>query len=400
MRFILLTPEKSKSLFLFLFIAFWSLLSIASYQLIVEERHYRFDFYPRWVGSRALLQGESPYSDDITEQIQIGMFERKLNVDEDQQKFAYIAIIAFQLLPFWLLPFPFAVSLWIGLQLILLLCLPLFVWKILDWYPNLPSFITLILFSIILFRYPINSYLIGQFIPFCLASLVLAWWGISNGRYTIASIGLLLSLVRPEVVFIPVLFLLIVSWDICKFRIIKNLSIGLAAIWTLTWVMIGPWEVDYLNGLFSYSAYSAPVWPPLLINGTIFSSVFILVITTWAVWMILNVAMYSVKEKVGWLLCISAIFSLLTLPQTGNYTLILGLLVVWLVVGLPGKRTIISILISVILSLPWLFHLLPQAQASLEHLVIPLSLAFILTLKYHIRRNSSSLNSNWNLGDA
>ncbi|MBS3752740.1 MAG: hypothetical protein KGY46_05050 [Anaerolineales bacterium] len=163
-------PDLSKAI-MFLF-ALWFLLSIASYQLVVKDRNNRFDFYPRWIGSRSLLQGESPYSYEVTKKIQTGMFDRELGANEDQQKFAYMAIIAFQLIPFWLLPFPLAVSTWMGLQLTLLLCLPIGVWKLIGWKPSLFAFTFLVFFSIVIFRYPINSYLIGQFIPFCLASLV------------------------------------------------------------------------------------------------------------------------------------------------------------------------------------------------------------------------------------
>ena len=391
-------PDLSKAI-MFLF-ALWFLLSIASYQLVVKDRNNRFDFYPRWIGSRSVLQGESPYSQEVTKKIQTGMFDRELGANEDQQKFAYMAIIAFQLIPFWLLPFPLAVSTWMGLQLLLLLCLPIGVWKLIGWKPSLFAFTFLVFFSIVVFRYPINSYLIGQFIPFCLASLVFSWWGISYRSYSLASIGLLLSLVRPEVVFIPVSFMLIMSWNVCGFRVIKNFFIGLFALWILTWAMIGTWEIDYLQGLISYSGYSSPDWPPALINQPVFSVVFILSVAVWASWMILNVAKYPLKEKMGWLLCISITFSLLTLPQTGNYTLILGLLVVWFVVGLPGQRTLFIFLVSIILSLPWVFHLLPQPMIALEHLAIPISLAFAITLKYQFRKNSNSTATRIILSDA
>jgi len=391
-------PDLSKAI-LFLF-ALWLLLSIASYQLVVKNRNNRFDFYPRWIGSRSLLQGESPYSHQITRKIQDGMFDRELSANEDQQKFAYMAIIAFQLLPFWLLPFPLAVSIWMGLQLVLLLCLPIGVWQLIGWKPGLFAFTLLIFFSIVIFRYPINSYLIGQFIPFCLASLVFAWWGISYRRYGLASLGLLLSLVRPEVVFIPVSFMLIMSWNVCRMRVIKNLFIGLFALWALTWALIGSWEIDYLQGLISYSGYSSPVWPPALTNQPVFSVVLILSAAVWASWMTLNVAKYPFKEKMGWLLCISITFSLLTLPQTGNYTLILGLLVVWFIVGLPGQRTFFIFLVSIILSLPWVFHLLPQPMVDLEHLVIPLSFAFAITLKFQFHKISNFPATRTKLSDA
>ena len=99
----------------------WLVLSLGSYFLVVAPRGQRLDLFPRWVGARAVLRGETPYSDEITWQIQEGMFGRRLEPGEDQQRFAYLATITWPLLPFWLLPFPWAASLWCGLQPLLLL---------------------------------------------------------------------------------------------------------------------------------------------------------------------------------------------------------------------------------------------------------------------------------------
>lgn len=79
--------------FIPLSILFWLALSLASYWLVVVDNNHRFDFYPRWVGARAVLRGESPYSDAVTEDIQRGMFGRTLGPEEDQQRFAYAATI-------------------------------------------------------------------------------------------------------------------------------------------------------------------------------------------------------------------------------------------------------------------------------------------------------------------
>lgn len=133
---------------------FWLVLSLGSYFLVVAPREQRFDFFPRWVGTRSVLRGENPYSDEITWQIQDGMFGRRLQPGEDQQRFAYSATITWPLLPFWLLPFPWAASLWLGLQLLLLLVLPIWVASILGWQLRVSSLVLLLIFSIVLFRYP------------------------------------------------------------------------------------------------------------------------------------------------------------------------------------------------------------------------------------------------------
>jgi hypothetical protein len=81
-----------------LLLVLWILLSAVSYWLLALPRQQRFDFYPRWVGSRAVLAGENPYTQEVTWRIQEGMFGRRLGPGEDEQRFAYPAIIAWILL--------------------------------------------------------------------------------------------------------------------------------------------------------------------------------------------------------------------------------------------------------------------------------------------------------------
>ena len=190
---------------LVLFFLLWILLSIVSYNLVVVTREKRFDFYPRWVGAREVLQRNSPYSSNVTLSIQEGMFGRHLQPHEDQQQFAYTPLITWLLFPFWIIPFPLAISLWCGLQFALLLVAPLLIISILRWRITLISFLTLLVFSTIIYRYPINAYLLGQFIPFILVCVIIALWGLVQGHEILSGIALIWAMVRPEVTIILVL---------------------------------------------------------------------------------------------------------------------------------------------------------------------------------------------------
>ncbi len=233
---------------------FWLVLSLGTYFLVVAPGGQRFDLYPRWVGARAVLRGETPYSNEITWQIQEGMFGRRLEPGEDQQRFAYSATITWPLLPLWIMPFTWAASLWSGLQLLVLLILPIWAASILGWQLRASELILLLFFSIILFRYPINFYLIGQFIPFCLACLVAGWWGIVRGHWIAASLALVLAMVRPEVVMIPLLAMLVVVWEKGDRRIIIAWLAGILGLWILTRAWMGPWESACLSGILAYQA--------------------------------------------------------------------------------------------------------------------------------------------------
>ena len=67
------------------------------------------DLYPRWLGTRELLQhGRNPYSAAVTRDIQIGYYGVALTPDspiKDQQGFAYPLYVVFLLAPLTLVPF-------------------------------------------------------------------------------------------------------------------------------------------------------------------------------------------------------------------------------------------------------------------------------------------------------
>jgi len=194
------------------FIIFWILLSIATYFLLVRFRQHLTDFYPRWEGSRAALAGENPYSPEVSWRIQKTMFGRRQESYEIMQHYTYPATITWLLIPFWILPYPIAVSLWQGLQLLLLLLSPVGVVLLLRWKLRGTVFFFLVFLSVFGFRYPINTYVLGQFIPFVLASIILAWCGMAINKPVIIYLGLLGLLVRPEVVAIPMVILLLHNW--------------------------------------------------------------------------------------------------------------------------------------------------------------------------------------------
>ena len=206
----LATKQRNAAVLLLLL---WLSLSAASYFLLAVGRENRFDFFPRWVGARAVLRGENPYSQEVSWRIQGESLGYRAQPGEDQYRFSFSATITWLLLPFWLLPFPLAVSLWCGLQFLLLLVLPVWVASILRWQIRPAPLLVILVFSIVVYRYPVNAYLIGQFLPFSLACLVAAWWGLTRGKWIVNSLAMVFAMVRPEVVVLPLLALLVLAWE-------------------------------------------------------------------------------------------------------------------------------------------------------------------------------------------
>lgn len=325
------------------------------------------------------------------------MFDRVLQPQEDQQGFAYFPFVVWLLLIFWLLPFPISIALWCGLQFLLLLCSPLVVSDALGWRIRPLALATLLLFSMLIYRYPMNAYVIGQFVPLSLACLVVGWWGLAYERPMVTSGALIMAMVRPEIVVLPVLFLLVAAWRMNFKHVLFTWGAGVALMWRATSVMIGLWEKDFITGLLSYREYSSPIWPPALPANWLLTVFVLGVITLWALWFYLGLAEFSQREALGWGVAASTLVGLVIFPQTGNYTLILALPAAWVVLWTLQDDRLGWPLVLLVLSLPWAFHSEVSAIVDWEHIIIPCVFLITLTLA-RIRRGkyisrSSSLST-------
>lgn len=322
------------------------------------------------------------------------MFGRHLESYEDQQQFAYTPLITWLLLPLWLMPFPLAVSLWCGLQFVLLLVAPLLIVSILRWRITLISLLILLFFSTFIYRYPINAYLLGQFIPFVFVCVIIALWGLVQGYETLSGIVLVLAMVRPEVTIIPVLVLLFMAFRRGQIKVIIIWFGGLTILWLLTRFWIGVWEFDFIDGILAYREYSDPIWPPSLLGDLQLGLAFVFLVLCWAIWMFRELRQLQHFSHLVWILSVAVIVSLLVFPQTGDYTLILGLIPCWLMMWVVAKNFFGWVPILGILLSPWLFHFFVPVT-SLEHLIIPLALMVTLSLYWLVwkKKNISSQDS-------
>lgn len=367
----------------------WVGIAIASYSMLTDQRGQRFDFFPHWIGARTILNGENPYSREVTLRIQEGMFGQQLPPGNDEQRFVYSPLITWLLLPFWLLPFPISVSLWCGLQLLLVILLPVLFVYLVNWQIQPLSLICILIFSTLIFRYPIISYVLGQYTAFSLACLVFTWYGLNHKNPTLIAFSLILTTVRIEIIFLPVIFLLFIAWqENLRISILLWISVMLS-LWFFTDIWIGPWELNYFEWLMEYGSYATTVWPPGLLNNTYLAWFLVLAITFWGLWLYKGINSLKNSEKIGWGLSISILVWLIIFPQTGNYTLVLALLPAWLTLYATRGKKILWIAVFAVLGLPWLIYTLNPGNTDSEHLLVPLFIAILLTISW--LNNKSSL---------
>lgn len=346
----------------------FGILTVFNALYIVPARENRFDLYPRWRGGQAMWSGESPYSQAITNAIQQGMFGGTLPPDADQQRMVYPAYIGLILAPLLALPFSTAIAIWLSIQLIAVLATPILWLQILRWKPHPLLLGALILGLGIVFRYPINLYIVGQFTGTILLGFSLALWLLLQPQkrwHAVAGVVLALTAVPPTIAGPLALLLLAGAVLLGRPRGLIAFVGVLAALTAITIAMIGWWIPDWLMQLGDYPGYAAPVWAPNLITSGVLRVLFVagtvgvLIMAVWRLWKIRDLVEFSLTILI---LC------LLLLPQTGNYYLVL-LLPPLLAIFMRGGM-IIRLLVAGAIVSPWLLRALPTVSA--ETLLLPL----------------------------
>jgi hypothetical protein len=371
-----------------------------SQQVLVQQRGMRFDFYPRYVGVQAFWSGESPYAQSVTDRIQMGMFGELLPPEADQQRFAHPAYSAVFMAPFLALPAPTAIAVWITLQFAALLATP-FIWlRILRWRPPPLLFLLLLVGLIFVFRYPILSYLWGQFTGGIVFLLSLALLLLQHDRPAWAGTALALAAVPPSISG-PLTVVLLGGWVLngkhWRTALMFTALLGVASL--IGVLRIGWWLPDFIAGIRAYADYAHPVWaldylPEMLRPVAV---VAMLVLLGWLLlrWRRAAQAQPAITPEQLDFVCGTILVTLLLVPQTGNYYLVLCIPILMITLyrlRMPSQwRWLGYGLVMLTIISPWLWLLLRLPDV--ETLVTPLlvGITWGVTL---IRKTSWSISTN------
>jgi len=179
------------------------------------------DLYPRWLGARELLlRHRDPYSADITREIQSGYYGRPIesarpNDPKDQQAFAYPIYVVFLLAPTIWLPFAVVQKFFLWL-LVGLTAASIPIWlRTLRWKLSFPSVLTWIVLTLGSFP-AIQGFKLQQLTLLVAILLAAALFLVSRSNFVWAGILLSLASIKPQLVFLVVLWL--ISWVLGDWR--------------------------------------------------------------------------------------------------------------------------------------------------------------------------------------
>jgi hypothetical protein len=378
-------------------VVIYLLLAYTTYQTLTSQIPGGNDFYPRWQGTRALLlEGRDPYSEEVTLEIQHDMYGRPAREDEDQVAFAYPLYVALVILPFAPLPYPLAQAFWTSALILAALAALLVLLRTLDWNPHPAALVGLALWSV-LFYPTARSVILGQISIVVLVLVALALWALKGDRSFLAGCLLGLSTVKPQLVFLIVPFLILVTLRRGNYRVLAGFLSTVGILLVVTCILLPTWIPSFITGLASYRSYTgiyrggasplgylvtALVPAPLSGLGTLAVSLGLAacVAYTWF-------AAVAGRLQASAALSVTIVATLLLPGETGttNQVLLLLPLVHWLSMW-KEHRWVVGLVSSLLLLAPWLLFLC-TLEGDLEHpmMVLPLPTATILMLLWRRR---------------
>jgi hypothetical protein len=220
------------------------------------------DFLPRWVGTRLfLMEGQSPYSEETTQEIQRRFYGRPARSGEDQVLFVYPFYTIFLFSPFAMIEdYNLARAIWmtvleVSVILIVIAGLSLNRWRL------SPFMLGLLMLFAALWYYTVRALINANAALLIGLVVALALLAIRRERDGLAGLLLALTTIKPQMVIL--LVLLVLLWSISNQRWVLFWSFlgNLALITAVSSLLIPNWIWQNLVQLFAYPDYTQPTTP-------------------------------------------------------------------------------------------------------------------------------------------
>ena len=303
------------------------------------------DLYPRWLGARELLlHHRDPYTADITREIQIGYYGRPLdptrpNDPKDQQGFAYPIYVILLLAPTVTLSFAIVhrISFWL-FALLTVVSVPLWL-STLRWRLSKPATCAWILLTLSCFP-AIQGLKLQQLTVLVAAMIAGSMYALACRRFVLAGILLALATIKPQLVFLLILWLCL--WVVGNWRerqrVLWSLVITMAMLIVAGEFLLPGWITEFRTAMKDYYRYTgggnslldvvfSPIW------GRITSALLVGVVLVFA-WR--NRRADEETPAFQWSVCFTLASTLLVIPMFAPYNQLL--LLPGLMMALRARR--------------------------------------------------------------
>lgn len=226
------------------------------------------DFLPRWVGTRQfLMTGQSPYSDQVSQQIQLEFYGRAAKPGEDQVLFVYPFYSFLLFAPFSLISdYNTARAVWMTALEVAVLAVAFLGIRLSRWKPAAIWLGLLLIFSL-LYYYDLRALINANASVFVAVFVFLAFWAIRAGEDAWAGFFLAISTIKPQMVFLLLIF--VVVWSISQRRslVLWSLLGNLALLMAISSLLIPDWIWQMLRQVIAYPGYTLPNTPRAIFSA-------------------------------------------------------------------------------------------------------------------------------------
>jgi len=290
------------------------------------------DLYPRWLGARELLvHHRDPYTAEITREIQIGYYGRPLdptrkNDPIDQQGFAYPIYVVLMLAPTVTLPFPTVhrIVFWL-FAVLTTMSVPLWLGT-LRWRLSRAETVIAILLTLGCFP-AIQGLRLQQLTVLVVALIAGSMYAITRQRFVLAGILLAMASIKPQLVFLLILWLCI--WSLGNWRerqrVLWSLVISMSALVVAGELLLPGWISEFRAAVKDYYRYTGGgssllngVLPPLWARIASIVLVGMVLVFAWR-----NRRASEETPAFQWLLCFTLATTLLVIPMFAPYNQLL-----------------------------------------------------------------------------
>lgn len=367
-----------------LFIIVTLLMIYPSYTLLVEPRRQAFDWFPIWLGGRAILSGVDPYGLETTQRIHRGVYGQLPAAGDYLHGFSHPPHIAFVLAPFLVMPFQISVLIWLALQLPLFVVGLLLGLHLLGWSPSPGRLSLLILLTTLGFRYPMIVYVLGQLTFFVTVCGLLSIWLYQHGHPRLAAMVLAGTTIRPDLAIVAAIPATLWLWTAERRQEFLTSLVVIGLILALLPLpFLGFWPALWLDSLWGYGrANPNATWPPALLPNV---SLRVALGVTVAIWLgryIYWAGRETSRRQASFLLSATILATLMLLPQTGSYNLTMALISGVILLRYASSGWLRGLIILSLLT-PWFYFALGESFSRLIFLLIPGQLMVLQELVSH-----------------
>jgi Glycosyltransferase family 87 len=211
------------------------------------------DFYTFWLATRAtFVEGKNPYSAEVTQESQLGIYGRPATPDQDQVAFAYPPYSMLALLPVAWMDYGWAEAYWMALNVLLIIAAFFFA------FAHAPKWLV---FTYLLL-YPVTfGILLGNFVVI-IGTFLLFFYGWFIERRTpspwpqgIMGICLAWSTCKPQFIWLLGIVVLLVSWRRQYRWLLGSFFAALAVMLGISFLLVPAWPIQWIARVGEYSHY-------------------------------------------------------------------------------------------------------------------------------------------------